>query len=171
MFPCIEHRYVPLLGTSLFAPMTLVVGAGPRSYRKSCYIGTRKSKETVPERPRRESSTTALKAAAKIGGPSYPHKGKEAMGWGIEDKGQKGSDRGSGAHTHDQRQKSQKIAESCSVTSKQQFKVQIGWLSQLGFWVTLTIGPKFCITVRPSGHPFKHVFYIMKGLLVRQLER
>ena len=25
------------------------VGAGPRSYRKSCYIGTRKSKEIVPE--------------------------------------------------------------------------------------------------------------------------
>ena len=24
MYPCIEHRYVPLLGTSLFSPMTLV---------------------------------------------------------------------------------------------------------------------------------------------------
>ena len=42
-----------------------IVGAGPRSYRKSCYIGTRKSKRTVPERPRRESSPTALKAAAE----------------------------------------------------------------------------------------------------------
>ena len=43
-------------------------------------IGTKKSrKTTVPERPRRESSTTALKAVAKIGGLSYPHKGKGAM--------------------------------------------------------------------------------------------
>ena len=41
------------------------VGAGPHSYRKSCYIGTRKSKEIVPERPRRERSTTALKAVAE----------------------------------------------------------------------------------------------------------
>jgi len=32
----------------------------------------------VPEQPRRESSTTALKAAAKTGGLSYPHKGKGA---------------------------------------------------------------------------------------------
>ena len=49
---------------------------------------------TVPERLRRESSTTALKAAVKIGGISYPHKGKGAMGRGIEDEGQKGSNRG-----------------------------------------------------------------------------
>ena len=40
-------------------------------------VGTKKSrKKTVPERPRRESSTTALKAVAKTGGLSYPHKGK-----------------------------------------------------------------------------------------------
>ena len=38
-----------------------------------------KSRETmVPERPRREISPTALKAAAKIGGLSYPLKGKGA---------------------------------------------------------------------------------------------
>ena len=49
----------------------------------------KKSKETVPERSRRESSTTAFKAAVKIGGLSYPHKGKGAVGRGIEDKGQK----------------------------------------------------------------------------------
>ena len=36
-------------------------------------------KTTVPERPRRESSPTALKAAAKTGGLSDPHKGKGAM--------------------------------------------------------------------------------------------
>ena len=42
-------------------------------------IGTEKSrKTTVPERSRRESSTTALKAAAKTGGLNYPHKGKGA---------------------------------------------------------------------------------------------
>ena len=40
-------------------------------------IGAEKSKKmTVPERPRRESSPTAFKAAVKIGGLSYPHKGK-----------------------------------------------------------------------------------------------
>ena len=40
-------------------------------------IGAEKSKKTtVPERPRRESSPTAFKAAEKIGGLSYPHKGK-----------------------------------------------------------------------------------------------
>ena len=40
-------------------------------------IGTEKSKKmTVPEWPRREISPTAFKAAAKIGGLSYPHKWK-----------------------------------------------------------------------------------------------
>ena len=38
------------------------------------------------------------------------------MGRGIEEKGQKGSDRGSGAHTYDQRQEAWKTAESCGVT-------------------------------------------------------
>ena len=66
-----------------------LVGAGSRSYRKSCYIGTGESKKTVPKQSRRESSTTTLKEAAKIGGLSYPHKGKGAMGRGIEDEGQK----------------------------------------------------------------------------------
>ena len=56
------------------------VGAGHRSYRKSCYNGTIKSKETVPEWPRRESSTIALKAAANTGGLSYPHKWKRSNG-------------------------------------------------------------------------------------------
>ena len=55
------------------------------------------------------------------------------MGQGIEDKGQKGSNQGGGAHTHDQCQEAWKTAESCSMTSKRQFKVQIRRLSQLGF--------------------------------------
>ena len=63
------------------------------------------------------------------------------MGRGIEDKGQKGSDRGSGAHTRNQCQKSQKTAGSYGVTRKRQFKVQKGRLSQLGFWVAIGIGP------------------------------
>ena len=42
-------------------------------------VGTEKSrKTTVPEQPRRESSTTALKAVKKTGGLNYPHKGKGA---------------------------------------------------------------------------------------------
>ena len=64
------------------------VGAGSHSYRKSYYIGIGLSKKTVPEQLRRESLTTALKAVAKTGGLSYPHKGKGATGRGIEDKGQ-----------------------------------------------------------------------------------
>ena len=65
-----------------------LVGARSRSYRKSRYIETGKSKKTVPEQPRRESSTNALKEAAKTRGLSYPHKGKGATGRGIEYKGQ-----------------------------------------------------------------------------------
>ena len=43
-------------------------------------VGTEKSRKMmVPERQRRERSPTALKAAAKTGGISYPHKGKGAM--------------------------------------------------------------------------------------------
>ena len=54
----------------------------------------------------------------KTGGLSYPHKGKGATGRGIEYKGQKGSDRGSSAHTHDQRQEAWKTAEICGVTER-----------------------------------------------------
>ena len=38
------------------------------------------------------------------------------MGRGIEDEGQKWSDQGSGAHTHDQRREAWKTAERCGVT-------------------------------------------------------
>ena len=58
------------------------------------------------------------------------------------------------------------IVEDCRklwCDGKLQFKVQIGRLSQLGFWVTVGIDPQFCIMVRSSGHLFKHVFCIMKG--------
>ena len=42
-------------------------------------IRAEKSKKTiVPEWPRRESSLTAFKAVVKIGGLSYPHKGKRS---------------------------------------------------------------------------------------------
>ena len=40
------------------------------------------------------------------------------MGRDIKDKGQNGSDRGSGTHTRDQRQKSWKTVGSCGVTGK-----------------------------------------------------
>ena len=70
----------------------------------------------------------------KTGGLSYPHKGKGAMGRGIEDEGQKQSDQGNSAHTHDQRREAWKTAESYSMTSKRQFKVQMRLLSQLGFF-------------------------------------
>ena len=61
---------------------------GPTATGKAATLGQESQKKTVPERLRRESSTTALKAAAKTGGLSYPHKGKGATGQGIEDKGQ-----------------------------------------------------------------------------------
>ena len=61
---------------------------GPTATGKAATLGQGIQKKTVPERPRRESSTTALKAVTKIGGLSYPHKGKVATSRGIEDKGQ-----------------------------------------------------------------------------------
>ena len=51
---------------------------GSVATRKDAISGQEIQKVTVPERPRRESSTTALKAVAKTGGLSYPHKGKGA---------------------------------------------------------------------------------------------
>ena len=74
---------------------------GPAATGKAAISGQESQKKQYRKRPRREISTTALKAVAKTGGLSYPRKGKGAMGRGIEDKGQKGSNRGSGAHTHD----------------------------------------------------------------------
>ena len=69
-----------LVSLPLGRKLVQCVGSGPHSYRKRCYIERRKSKERVSERPRRESSTTTLKAMVKTGGLNYPHKGKGAMG-------------------------------------------------------------------------------------------
>ena len=102
---------------------------GPVATGKAAISGQESQRKQYLKRPRRERSTTALKAAAKTGGLSYPHKGKGATGRGIEDKGQKGSDRGSDAHTHDQCREAWKTAESCSVTSKRQPTVQMHRLS------------------------------------------
>ena len=77
-------------------------------------VGTEKSRKTiVPKRLRRESSTTALKAAAKTGGLSYPHKGK-----GDEAEVLKTKDRRREAvhSTHGQRREAWKTAESSGVT-------------------------------------------------------
>ena len=51
---------------------------GPAATGKAATSGQGSQKKTVPERLRRESSTTTLKAVKKIGGLSYPHKGKGA---------------------------------------------------------------------------------------------
>ena len=77
---------------------------GPVATGKAAISGQESQRKQYLKRLRRESSTIALKAATKRGGLSYPHKGKGVMGQGIEDKGQKGSDQGSGAHTRGQHQ-------------------------------------------------------------------
>ena len=74
---------------------------GPAAIGKAAISGQESQRKQYLKQLRRESSTTAHKAVVKTRGLSYPHKGKGGTGQGIEDKGQKGSDRGSGAHTHD----------------------------------------------------------------------
>ena len=132
-----QNKGIPLLNKVLNSLMNSLIWwlleQGPTATRKATISEQESQRKLYLKRPRRESSTTTLKAAVKTGGLNYPHKGKGAMGRGIEDKGNKGSDQGSGAHTHDQRQEAWKTTESCSVTSKRQSKVQIGRLSQLGF--------------------------------------
>ena len=80
----------------------------------------------------------------KTGGLNYPHKGKEATGRGIEDKGQKGNDRGSGAHTHDQRREAWKTAESCGVTESSSSSTDRPTFAVRAFGVTVGIGPQCC---------------------------
>ena len=109
------------------------VGAGPRSYRKRCHSGTRKSKETIPEVAEKRAQPLHLRQRRRQEGSATLINRKGELGRGIKYKGQKGSDRGSGAHTHNQHWEGLKIAESYSMTSKWQSKVQIGRLSQLGF--------------------------------------
>ena len=139
------------------------VGVGSHSYRKSCCFGVSKSKETGPERPTRESSTTALKVAVKTGGLNYPHKeersnelrywrqrteGEQPRKWRLYPRSALGS---------------VEDYKKLWCDGKRQFKVQIGRLSQLGFWVTVGKCPQCCNRARASGHLYKHVFCIMKG--------
>ena len=59
IFGCLTYSHV------LFEKKTKLeatgVGAGPRSYRKSCYIGTRKSKEIVPEAAKKRAQPLHLR--------------------------------------------------------------------------------------------------------------
>ena len=80
----------------------------------------------------------------KTGGISYPHKGKGATGRGIEDKGEKGSDRGSDAHTHDQRREAWKTVESCGVIERGSSSTDRPTLTVRVFGVTIGIGPQCC---------------------------
>ena len=130
---------------------------------KIAVVETRKSKEIVPEAVEKRAQPLHLRKRRWQEGSATLINGEGAMGRGIKDKGQKGSDWGSDTHTRDQHRKSRKNAGSYDVISKRQFKVQIGRLSQLRFWVTVGIGPQCCITVRPSGHLFTDVFCMMKG--------
>ena len=103
-------------------------------------IRTEKSKKmTVPRRPRRESSPTALKVAAEkrelthcVQGSGERQEGlatlikeKGQRGQGIEDEGQK---REAVHSTHGQRREAWKNAESSGVT-KSGYQVQICRLS------------------------------------------
>ena len=100
-----------------FSSANIDVGAGPCSYRKSCYIGTRKSKEIVPEATKKRAQPLHLRQRRRQEGSATLIK-EGAMGRGIKDKVQKGSDRGSGAHTRDQCRKSWKTAGSYGVIGK-----------------------------------------------------
>ena len=63
------------------------------------------------------------------------------MGRGIEDKGKKGSDRGSGTHTHDQRWEAWKTAESCGVTESGSSSTDRPTFTVRVFGVIVGIGP------------------------------
>ena len=65
------------------------------------------------------------------------------MGRGIEDEVQKGSDRGSGACTHDQRQEAWKTAESCGVTESGSSSTDRSTVT-VRVWVTVGTGPQCC---------------------------
>ena len=69
--------------------MTLVpcVGAGSRSYRKSCYIETRNSKGIVPEAVERRAETLHLRQWQWQEGSATLMNEEGAMGRGIKDKG------------------------------------------------------------------------------------
>ena len=58
--------------------LNILLEQGPAATGKAAIAEQESQEETVPERPRRESSTTTLKAVVKIGGLSYPHKEKRS---------------------------------------------------------------------------------------------
>ena len=80
----------------------------------------------------------------KTGGLSYPHKVKGATGRGIEDEGQKRSDRGNGAHTHDQRREAWKTPESYGVTESSSSSTDRSTFIVRVFGATVGIGPQCC---------------------------
>ena len=113
-------------------------------------IGAEKSKKTtVPERPRREISTTALKVVAKTGGLSYPHKGKR----GNEAEVLKTKDRRWEAvhSTHGQRREAWKTAESCGVTESGSSSTDTPTVI-VRFFGLLLGQAHSVVMVRPSGH-------------------
>ena len=63
------------------------VGLGPRSYKKSCYIGTRKSKEIVPEAAKKRAQPLHLRQQRRQEGLATLMNGEGEMGRGIKDKG------------------------------------------------------------------------------------
>ena len=87
--------------------------------------------------------------------------GEGATSRGIKDKGQKGSDQGSSAHTHDQHRKLWKTAERCGVSSKRQFKVQIDRLSQLGFLGYCWGRPIVLYHGETFGPPILSMYFVM----------
>ena len=66
---------------------------------KIAAVGTRKSKERVPEAAEKRAQPLHLRQRRRQEGSTTLINGEGAMGRGIKDKGQKGSNRGSGAHT------------------------------------------------------------------------
>ena len=65
------------------------------------------------------------------------------MGRGIEDEVQKGSDRGSGACTHDQRREAWKTAKSYGVMESGSLSTDRPTVT-VRVWVTIGIGPQCC---------------------------
>ena len=138
---------------------------GPAAIGKASILEQGSQRKQYLKQPRRESSTTAFKETTTTRGLSYPHKEKRSNGpkyWGQRTKGERPRKR------RPYPRSALGSVEDCIklwCDSKRQPTVQTRRLSQLGFWVTVGIGPQFCIMVRPSGHLFKHVFCIMKGWL------
>ena len=74
------HKKKPASVRELIQGAERLLEQGPVATGKVVTSGQGSQRRTVPEWPRRESSTTALKAVVKTEGLSYPHKGKGATG-------------------------------------------------------------------------------------------